>query len=80
MSSILGSEKFIKWVKGRFPKKKKEKEIPESSAYSDEFGHLFRGIPATCSEDNRPSVPRQIGHLVGAKRRWYFVTSQSLFC
>ena len=49
-------------------------------AYSDEFGHLFRGIPATCSEDNRPSVPRQIGHLVGAKRRWYFVTSQSLFC
>ena len=51
-----------------------------SIAYSDEFGHLFRGIPATCSEDNRPSVPRQIGHLVGAKRRWYFVTSQSLFC
>ena len=50
------------------------------TAYSDEFGHLFRGIPATCSEDNRPSVPRQIGHLVGAKRRWYFVTSQSLFC
>ena len=49
-------------------------------AYSDEFGHLFRGIPATCSEAFRPSVPRQIGHLVGAKRRWYIVTSQSLFC
>jgi hypothetical protein len=30
ISSILGSEKFIKWVKDRFPKKKKEKEIPES--------------------------------------------------
>ena len=49
-------------------------------AYSDEFGHLFRGIPATCSEDNRPPVPRQISHLVGAKRRWYFIISQSLFC
>jgi len=30
ISSIFGSEKFIKWVKDRFPKKKKEKEIPES--------------------------------------------------
>lgn len=30
MPSILGSESFIKWVKNRFPKKKKEKEIPES--------------------------------------------------
>jgi putative transposase len=30
MSPILGREKFIKWVKERFPKKKKEKEIPES--------------------------------------------------
>jgi len=30
MPSILGSDKFIKWVKERFSKKKKEKEIPES--------------------------------------------------
>jgi len=30
MPSILGSDKFIKWLKDRFPKKKKEKEIPES--------------------------------------------------
>ena len=30
MPSILGSEKFIKWVKDRFPKKKKGKEVPES--------------------------------------------------
>ena len=52
----------------------------QEAVYSDEFGHLFRGIPATRSEDNRPPVPRQIGHLVGAKRRWYFVISQNLFC
>lgn len=30
MPSILGSEKFIKWVKDRFPKKKKGKEISQS--------------------------------------------------
>lgn len=34
---------------------------------------------ATDSEGFRPPVPRQIGHLVGAKRRWYFVISQNLF-
>jgi len=28
--SILGGKKFITWVKDRFPKNKKEKEIPES--------------------------------------------------
>jgi len=55
-------------------------QITDELAYSDEFGHSFRAIPATCSEDNRPPVPRQIGHLVGAKRRWYLVISQSLFC
>jgi hypothetical protein len=26
-------------------------------AYSGEIVHLFRGIPSTCSEDNRPGVP-----------------------
>ncbi len=30
MSSIQGSEEFIKWIKDRFPRKKKGKEIPES--------------------------------------------------
>ena len=42
------------------------------SAYSDEIVHLFRLIPSTGSEDNRPVVPKQIGQVVGAKRRWYF--------
>lgn len=48
-------------------------------AYSDEFGHLFRGIPATRSEDNRPPVPRQIGHLVGAKQRSRRIRDCTLF-
>jgi hypothetical protein len=46
-------------------------------AYSDGFVHLFREIPSTCSEDNRPSNPRWLVHLIGAKRRWYFVIFQS---
>jgi len=47
------------------------------TAYSDGFVQLFRKIPSTCSEDNRPPVPRWIVHLIGAKRRWYFVIFQS---
>jgi hypothetical protein len=27
---------------------------------------------AACSGANRPAVPIQIGHLAGAKRRWFF--------
>lgn len=75
-TSLIDKRKKLGWS----CKKLAEMANVPHITYSDEFGHLFRGIPATCSEDNRPSVPRQIGHLVGAKRRWYFVTSQSLFC
>jgi len=32
-------------------------------AYSDEFGRLFRTIPAACSEPFRPPVPNHSGHL-----------------
>ena len=44
MSSILGSDKFIKWVKDRFPKKKKEKEIPESKKLCPEVIDIKRAV------------------------------------
>ena len=44
MSSIQGSEKFIKWVKDRFPKKKKGKEIPESKKLCPEVNDIKRAV------------------------------------
>jgi len=44
MSSILGSDKFIKWVKDRFPKKKKEKEIPESKNLCPEVIDIKKAV------------------------------------
>ena len=42
--SILGSEKFIKWVKDRYPKKVKEKEIPESKNLCPEVSDIKRAV------------------------------------
>jgi hypothetical protein len=42
------------------------------SAYSDEIVHLFRLIPTSGSEGNRPVIPKQSGQVIGAKRRWCF--------
>ena len=44
MPSILGSEKFIKWVKDRFPKKVKDKEIPESKDLCPEVSDIKRAV------------------------------------
>ncbi len=44
MPSILGSEKFTKWIKDRFPKKKKEKEIPESKKLCPEALDIKRAV------------------------------------
>jgi hypothetical protein len=49
------------------------------SAYSDETVQLFRLIPTSGSEDNRPVIPKQSGQVIGAKRRWCFVISQSFY-
>jgi hypothetical protein len=38
-------------------------------AYSDDSGHLFRSIPATCSDPFRPPIPDDSGHPPGG-RRW----------
>ncbi len=48
MLSIQGSEKFIKWVKDRFPKKKKEKEIPESKKLCPEVIDIKRAVCRHC--------------------------------
>ena len=32
MSSILGSEKFIKWVKERFPRKRRKRRFPDAGS------------------------------------------------
>ena len=45
--------------------------------YSDEIGRSFRFKSATCSDSNRPAVLMQIGHPVGAKRRWFLVLSHN---
>jgi REP element-mobilizing transposase RayT len=42
--SILGSDKFVKWVKDRFPKKKKEKEIPESKNLCPEVIDIKKAV------------------------------------
>ena len=42
--SILGSEKFIQRVKERFPKEKKEKEIPESKKLCPEVIDIKRAV------------------------------------
>ena len=42
--SILGSDKFIKWVKDRYPKKKKEKEIPESRRLCPEIIDIKKAV------------------------------------
>ena len=44
MPSILGSDKFIQWVKKRFPKKKKEKEIPESRKFCPEVIDIKKAV------------------------------------
>ena len=44
MPSILGSDKFIKWVKERFAKKKKEKEIPESKKLCPEVIDIKKAV------------------------------------
>ncbi len=44
MSSIQGSETFIKWVKETFPKKKKEMEIPESKKLCPEVVDIKRAV------------------------------------
>ena len=40
-------------------------------AYSGDFGRLNRRKSAACSGASRPPKPEQIGHRVGAKRRWF---------
>ena len=47
------------------------------TGYSDEIGRSFRFKSATCSDSNRPAVLMQIGHPVGAKRRWFLVLSHN---
>jgi putative transposase len=42
--SILGGEDFVKWVKDRFSKKKKEKEIPESKKLCPEIIDIKKAI------------------------------------
>jgi len=49
----------------------------KKNGYSAEIGHLFRFKSATCSDANRPAVLMQIGHPVGAKRRWFLVLSHN---
>ena len=44
MPSILGSDKFIKRVKERFAKKKKEKEIPESKKLCPEVIDIKKAV------------------------------------
>ena len=44
MPSILGSDKFIKRVKERFAKKKKEKEIPESKRLCPEVIDIKKAV------------------------------------
>ena len=44
LPSMLGSEKFINWVKERFPKKEKSKEIPESNRLCPEVRDIKREI------------------------------------
>ena len=64
----------------RPPMRQKWEKVDEHlrrCAYSDGFVQLFREIPSTCSEDSHPTIPRWIVHLIGAKRRWYFVIFQS---
>jgi REP element-mobilizing transposase RayT len=42
--SMLGSEKFVDWVKFRFSKKKKEKEIPESKKLCAEVFDIKKAV------------------------------------
>jgi len=40
--------------------------ITKSGAYSDQIVHSFRTIPSTCSEGNRPGIPKLTVQVVGA--------------
>ena len=55
MPAIMGSEKFIKGVKNKFSKKKKDTEVPESKKYVRR-----RGI----------SKRRYAGIMKSGRRRW----------
>jgi len=70
---------FEKDVLAKRPYIKKEwcERVVSSSGYSDEIGRSFRFKSATCSDSNRPAVLMQIGHPVGAKRRWFLVLSHN---
>ena len=42
--SMLGSDKFIEWVRDRYPKQKKGKEIPESRSFCPEIIDIKKAV------------------------------------
>ena len=42
--SMLGSEKFISWIKDRFFKKKKDKEVPASKELAPDFDTIISEV------------------------------------
>ena len=67
--SMLGSEKFISWIKDRFSKKKKDKEVPASKELApdmatiiSELGRYYEIKPSTLKTVRRgiANQPRDV--------------------